>query len=229
VMRAGFKIALVNDVFIHHYGSATFRKMDIDYEAIMRENFEVFSAKWGTTHQIHEHFNAVELAQSEAWMNARDYIEPNYSKVFHPQCPAMKIEGNPAARFLCVPDWDNPSWMGVVLSYIENTPTGNSTALVLRVEPCTQQRIEAIIDQIGKLFAAQNINPETIPDIVLETTPIHSGDRGSLYTACDVLIPCEGSRAHIYLREAKACGLAIAGENTPSSKSDKQQEDAVLV
>jgi GT2 family glycosyltransferase len=229
VMRAGFKLALVNDVFIHHYGSATFRQMNVDYESLMSENFEIFTAKWGMTHKIEEHYNAVDVAQSEAWDPDRDYITPEYSEIFHPQSTPLAVEGSHSARFLCIADWKDPSWQGVVLSYIANTPADGSTALVLRIEPSSEKRAQQVVTEIAALFEAQNIDPNNIPDIILETSNIVPGRRGSLYTACDVLIPCEGSRSELHIREAKACGVAIAGETPTPEKRSNRQEDTVLV
>ena len=228
-IRAGFKIALANDVFIHHYGSATFRSMNCDYDDIMRGNHQIYCAKWGAKHDITEAYNIVELAQSEPFLAERDYIAPEFSHVFNPQCTPINIEGEPAARFLCIPDWENEAWKAIVLSYIENTPNDGKTALILRVEPCTPERVESAIEKIGALFQAYNIDASKIPDIILETSTIYSGDRGSLYTACDVLIPCDGKRAHVYLREAKACGMAVAGEQTAAQPTSRPTPDAVLV
>ena len=229
VMRAGFKLALVNDVFIHHYGSATFRQMKVDYAALMNENFEIFTTKWGMTHRIDEHYNAVEIAQAHPWDMERDYIEPEYSEIFNSRCIPLEIEGSHSARFLCIPDWGNPTWKGVVLSYIANTPADGNTALVLRVEPNSEKRAQAVYAEIASLFESQGIDPDKIPDIVLETSTISPRSRGSLYTACDVLIPCEGSRSQLYIREAKACGIAIAGETPTAENRPSRQEDSVLV
>ncbi|NPV79239.1 MAG: glycosyltransferase [Firmicutes bacterium] len=43
---AGFQIIIARDVFIHHYGSATFKGMGIDYGNLMRENAWIFRKKW---------------------------------------------------------------------------------------------------------------------------------------------------------------------------------------
>lgn len=229
VLRAGFKLALVNDVFIHHYGSATFRQMNLDYTALMNENFEIFTSKWGMTHRIEENYNAVEVAQSVPWDNDRDYINPDYGQIFNAYCTPLAIEGSHKARFLCIPDWGDPSWKGVVLSYIANTPNNGETALVLRVEPTNEARIQSVFAEISQLFESQGVDPNNIPDIILETSLIAPSKRGSLYTACDVLIPCEGRRSSLYIREAKACGIPVAGDTPTPTHQPSQQQDSVLV
>jgi GT2 family glycosyltransferase len=44
---AGFTLVIAEGVFIHHFGSATFRSENVEYAAKMRENLARFSAKWG--------------------------------------------------------------------------------------------------------------------------------------------------------------------------------------
>ncbi len=44
---AGFRIWICDDVFIHHFGSRTFRGAGIDFEKLMKENEAKFRAKWG--------------------------------------------------------------------------------------------------------------------------------------------------------------------------------------
>lgn len=44
---AGFDAVVVGDVFVHHFGSVTFRAAGMDYDAIVRENAWKFARKWG--------------------------------------------------------------------------------------------------------------------------------------------------------------------------------------
>src|SRR5439155_7031567 len=44
---AGFKIAIVEDAFVHHVGGRTFAGARVDYTRAMRANWETFRAKWG--------------------------------------------------------------------------------------------------------------------------------------------------------------------------------------
>jgi GT2 family glycosyltransferase/SAM-dependent methyltransferase len=48
-IRAGYKLGFINTVFIHHYGSQTFKHNKIDYENLMRENQKRFMSKWHLT------------------------------------------------------------------------------------------------------------------------------------------------------------------------------------
>jgi GT2 family glycosyltransferase len=47
--RAGFELAVAHDLFIHHFGSRTFRGNGIDAEKLLDENARRFAEKWGQT------------------------------------------------------------------------------------------------------------------------------------------------------------------------------------
>ncbi|MGE5574183.1 MAG: glycosyltransferase, partial [Bacteroidota bacterium] len=44
---AGFDVVIAGDVFVHHFGSVTFKGARMDYATIMRENAWRFAKKWG--------------------------------------------------------------------------------------------------------------------------------------------------------------------------------------
>src|SRR5262249_15682570 len=45
--RAGFRLLVAQDVFVHHFGSRTFTALGIDCGKQLADNFERFRAKWG--------------------------------------------------------------------------------------------------------------------------------------------------------------------------------------
>ena len=45
---AGYRIGVVQDTYIHHYGSQTFRKMGVDYNDICIRNETHVAKKWGS-------------------------------------------------------------------------------------------------------------------------------------------------------------------------------------
>lgn len=47
VRQAGFKLKIAQEVYIHHFGSRTFRSLGIACEEHLRANFEQFKEKWG--------------------------------------------------------------------------------------------------------------------------------------------------------------------------------------
>jgi cephalosporin hydroxylase/GT2 family glycosyltransferase len=47
VRKAGFRLAVAQDLFVHHFGSRTFVGAGINAEQLLRENQQKFAAKWG--------------------------------------------------------------------------------------------------------------------------------------------------------------------------------------
>lgn len=53
VRQAGFKLLVARDVYIHHYGSQTFKALNIDTDQLLRDNFQRFRDKWGDEAAAH--------------------------------------------------------------------------------------------------------------------------------------------------------------------------------
>jgi glycosyltransferase involved in cell wall biosynthesis/Flp pilus assembly protein TadD len=49
-LRAGYRLLVALNVYIHHFGSRTFAALGVDCPKALRENFEKFRAKWGPEH-----------------------------------------------------------------------------------------------------------------------------------------------------------------------------------
>ncbi|MEJ8553407.1 glycosyltransferase [Tepidibacter sp. Z1-5] len=61
VKGKGYNIACAEDVFIHHYGSVSFKKMeDKKFRKIFETNKKIFEEKWNTTWTPHEYREGVE-------------------------------------------------------------------------------------------------------------------------------------------------------------------------
>lgn len=74
--EAGYRILCVEDVFVHHWGSASFSKLArADYWALFRQNLAKFEEKWGTRwipHRPREEFLPEHLRgnlDSVLWLN----------------------------------------------------------------------------------------------------------------------------------------------------------------
>jgi GT2 family glycosyltransferase len=51
-LLAGFETRLAADCFVHHHGSRSFAAAKVDYEQCLRENWEIFKAKWGIPAEV---------------------------------------------------------------------------------------------------------------------------------------------------------------------------------
>ncbi len=49
---AGYRCAIVREVFIHHFGQRTFEDTGVDYHQAMRTNWEIFRKKWQLSSEI---------------------------------------------------------------------------------------------------------------------------------------------------------------------------------
>ena len=56
VRRAGYGIVLAEDVFVHHYGSVSFKKLeDATYRQLFEKNKARFESKWGQKWKMHQY------------------------------------------------------------------------------------------------------------------------------------------------------------------------------
>ena len=54
--RKGFEVVLAEDVFIHHYGSVSFKKLeDESYRELFEQNKKRFEQKWGQKWKMHSY------------------------------------------------------------------------------------------------------------------------------------------------------------------------------
>jgi len=56
VREAGYRVRLAEDLFIHHWGGASFKKLkEESYRNLFEENRNKFEAKWGRKWQPHKY------------------------------------------------------------------------------------------------------------------------------------------------------------------------------
>lgn len=53
VTRAGFRLAVAEDVFVHHFGGRTFAGIGLNTASLVRTNEAIFKSKWGGTRNTH--------------------------------------------------------------------------------------------------------------------------------------------------------------------------------
>jgi O-antigen biosynthesis protein len=69
---AGYDIAVCEDAFIHHFGSATFKRNAVDYRATIEHNKEIFAARWNVTY-AGDAYDARQALQ-RGFVHARDFV-----------------------------------------------------------------------------------------------------------------------------------------------------------
>ncbi|HET6149957.1 MAG TPA: glycosyltransferase [Polyangia bacterium] len=240
IQRAGHKIAIAYDVFIHHHGSATFRALDLDARALCDENWRIFCAKW--RHPAHAQGSdaLAALARAQPFDGARDRIPVEYDLIFHAGAPPLALATTRPTRVLCIPDFrparaaagltpagtgasgsaaGAPGWRAALARFFSLYGAGDPVALVVRVEPPTPQGAAQAAEAVRGLLRELSIPVERAPEILIEATPLPPARRGSLYTAAKAFLSCGGARDQFYRREALACGLSIAELDTQDERA----------
>lgn len=217
VVRAGYLIGVAQDAFVHHYGSTTFKALAVDYGRLMAENWRFFCEKWDHHGEMREGYPALTLAQARPFDPERDYVPTDCAEVFNPAVPPLALGEARPVCLLCLPDWENPAWQGVVTAYLRTFAAADPVSLVIRVEPPLPELVEEAQRKVEGLLRKLGLAECATPDLILETSPLPTRRRGSLYTAADALLACGGNRAGLYAREARACGLPVLAEPTPEA------------
>lgn len=208
---AGYKLALAEDVFVHHYGSQSFQKQPQVYGSILQTNEMLFTAKWG----IKMHGNG--YSTEEVIRRGADSFEPGdlhitlqFDAVFSPRVAPLDVGAGGHTGILCIPDPSDKErqWLEVVRSYARNYRPAAGLALIIRIEPANAEWVNQVVSAIQQMALKEKIDLER-EDIIIEARPIPSSQRGSLYRAASYYIPLPGVRREALLREARGCGLKV--------------------
>lgn len=67
IRKAGYRLILCKDTFIHHYGSVSFREIQGSHKKILQKNLKKFEEKWGFNPDYSQHirFNIVDMIANE--------------------------------------------------------------------------------------------------------------------------------------------------------------------
>ena len=72
---AGFTNWVVDGAFLYHEGSKTFATLEIDYEANIARNMQVFNKKW----QLENHFEFLEIAKAPKGVSLKVALDATYT------------------------------------------------------------------------------------------------------------------------------------------------------
>ena len=209
IARAGYKMALAHDVFVHHEGSSTFKAQKIDYQGLLARNWEFFCSKWSFERPLGTGFPTQQLVENRPFQAAFDYIPPQDEEIYRPGLEPIDIVGAPARTVLMIPELEGDGWQKPFADFMTTFGPGEGIGLLLRVDPPTPRRAERAVEAVTQALAELGLAEGEGPDIILDTTQLNPGERGRLYSSAEALLCCEGSRAKLHAREAKACGLPM--------------------
>ena len=212
-MLAGYKLAIAEDVFVHHYGSRSFFQDPSYYATLLEVNRHLFAAKWGLRFSQDGRYDPTEVLRQAGHRRSDLYIPLSYDALFSPRIEPIDLELTANRRLLCVPDPSDRemAWLGCVMKYLSSFGPGDKAALIVRVEPTSPNWLSVIVDSIEREAKKLGIRLDERDDLVIEASTLPSADRGRVYRAADVFIPLPGVRREFLIREARACGLDVLG------------------
>lgn len=103
IRKAGYKLMLCGDCFIHHFGSASFSKNNAGFNELLRKNREKFTLKWGfdplllaidERNIIAPYIDKMRSARNILVVNSGCGAMPLYLKKFLPECELTGLETN---------------------------------------------------------------------------------------------------------------------------------------
>jgi GT2 family glycosyltransferase len=65
---AGYQLALAEDVFVHHFGSRTFKTLGVDPRELLQVNFDRFRQKWGNRSNRSYNADSMMMLSGLSWM-----------------------------------------------------------------------------------------------------------------------------------------------------------------
>lgn len=208
---AGFKLALADDVFVHHYGSQSFKKKPDSYQMLLDVNRMLFAGKWDVDFFNNGYQMEPILARGCASFDQGDlYIPLGFNDVFSPSLEPLDIGCSLANCLMCVPDPSDihQTWLDLVKRYLQTYKPGSGVALMIRVEPTTKEWFLRVVSSIEEMARKEGLDLER-DDLIIEGRRVPSSHRGRVYRAASFFIPLPGVRREPLIQEAYSCGLTI--------------------
>jgi GT2 family glycosyltransferase len=169
VRAAGYQIAVCEDVFIHHFGSATFIANKVDYGSQMERNWKIFAARWDLPSEYPTNGYNAEKAIAGGFTRERDYVAlPR----LEPDRPADRtkeavsgLRASYAMAFVAVVDGES-AWSRVgpvVQNYVKTLSVDDSALLAIGV---TGDASASMIGaRVARFIEKMNLDEQRVADI----------------------------------------------------------------
>ena len=190
--RAGFKALIMRDVYIDHVGSASFQKQSFSYEQLIHQNIQYAVGK-NIPQELHDQYRGATI--DERWASLRTFDErwdvlPIAMEDFTQQSMPLPSPFTPENSILMFPH-PSSTWFPTLQQLLAQT----EHSVILRVDPPTATYIEHVSQHCALL------SKEEQKRIHIETTPIPTHYRRSIYTLADHYIRPTRFDAFHFLRE----------------------------
>lgn len=207
---AGYRLAIADYVFVHHYGSRSFRKRREEYRQLLETNRRLFAAKWDLV-QTAGGYVLPAVSQRYGRYHPDLFIPLSFESMFSPDLEPLDLGHPSARRVLCIPDPSDirSRWLDIAHLYLRTFGPDDGTALVVRVEPADNAWLQHVVGCLIDLGRSLGIDLSTRNDVIVEARKLPSAERGKVYRAATVYAPSPGVRREALIREATACGLTV--------------------
>ncbi|MNR75310.1 putative glycosyltransferase EpsE [compost metagenome] len=179
VHLAGYKLVIAQEVFVHHFGSVTFKGQSIDYLRLMEANWKIFKEKYGLPADL-----SLDQGYRHSDITARAF-EPAELMVpiFSPEAPVADLpERKQFNIVLC--DRDVERLKRAVSAYLEAFEPNSDVALHVLAGTGVDHVHAAVLEVIE----ARGLQPDTIPDLALLDGPANPLELSGYLRAGDLVI-----------------------------------------
>ncbi|HEY9855431.1 MAG TPA: glycosyltransferase, partial [Stenomitos sp.] len=195
---AGFKIMVTDEVFIHHFGSVTFRKQKIDYRQLMLENWQRFKDKWMLAEDQRPEDGYLFADLMALPFDPGVHTEP----IFSPAVEPVSLPDSSGFNIVLAEE-DQERLAGYVAAFVQAFAEGDDVTLHV----LASGRLESAQAIILSTLASHGKDPEHIPTISLLDDPAAPMDLPQFLKAANLVVG--GPQV---LRGAADMGLAILEE-----------------
>lgn len=154
------------------------------------------------------------------------------TKVFNGSADSMQISGMRGFNFLSVFDWTfRKGWDCLIKAYVEEFRPDEDVSLIIKPSSSHGYSPTEMAAQIDNLIAYQlHLNPENVPDIILEAREIAQSDMPRLYRAADCyVLPTRGEGWGRPYMEAMAMGLPTIGTDWGGNRAFMSPDNSFLI
>lgn len=192
--RAGLRLVIARDAFVHHSGLWPSRLLDLNPKKPPPAAWARLCARWQHPPAAVDAAGMRALFASGGWHPTRDRIPLDPHEVFR---------GPPGhGRILCVAEVAESAWLGDVRAAVHEAHR-RGVGLTVLVDPPTPVHAQTVADGLHEVVE------QTAVDVVIDAAPYAYAERGALYAAHAVLFASSGPRAAVHRREARLSGLPI--------------------
>lgn len=210
VRLAGYKLVIADDVFVHHYGSRSFRVNMHAYASLLEVNKRLFAAKWKLQFRNGSYDPSEVLRRGDVHRHEL-YLPLSFTSMFSSDVEALDIGTTVRRRYLCIPDPSdsNEAWLEFVMTYLSKLQPNGDTCLIVWVEPTDEEWFAHIVARIEQVAKERGVDLEARDDLIVQAWRVPSWERGRVYRAATHFVPLPGVRRHSLVHEARACGLHV--------------------